>query len=178
MTAVVRLPGGADVRGQVRMIAPTVDPQTRNAIVYVDLPAADSSPARAGMFARGEFELGRASALSLPQTAVVQRDGFAYAFRVDGNNRVVADQDRRRPPGRRPHRGDRRPRADAQVVATGAGFLADGDAVRVVAARSASRPAEAAPADERLLLVDPQPDPGDPAVPAADARRRDGLPRR
>ena len=28
------------------------------------------------MFARGEFELGRASALSLPQTAVVQRDGL------------------------------------------------------------------------------------------------------
>ena len=31
---------GARAAGRVRMIAPTVDPQTRNALVYVDLPAA------------------------------------------------------------------------------------------------------------------------------------------
>jgi len=132
MTAVVRLPGGADVKGQVRMLAPTVDPQTRNALVYVDLPATESNPARAGMFARGEFELGRASALSLPQTAVVQREGFAYTFRVDGNNRVI---ETKIGVGRRV--GDRIEvtdglAPDARVVATGAGFLADGDAVRVV----------------------------------------------
>jgi len=30
---------GAEVQGRVRMLAPTVDPQTRNGLVYVDLPA-------------------------------------------------------------------------------------------------------------------------------------------
>ncbi len=132
--ATVRLPSGGEVRGTVRMIAPTVDPQTRNAIVYVDLPAGEASPARAGMFARGEFDLGRASALSLPQSAVVQRDGFAYAFRLEGGNRVARIKIG---VGRRA--GDRIEvtdglAADAQVVASGTGFLADGDVVRVVPA--------------------------------------------
>ena len=39
------------------MLAPTVDAQTRNGLVYVDLPAPGS--ARAGMFARGEIVTSR-----------------------------------------------------------------------------------------------------------------------
>ena len=142
--AVVRLPTGAEVRGTVRTIAPTVDPQTRNAIVYVDLPVGDGTPARAGMFARGEFELGRADAISLPQTAVVQRDGFSYAFRVEPNGRVAQT---RIGVGRRV--GDRVEvtdglAADAQVVASGVGFLSDGDLVRVVSGAPAQASAPAA----------------------------------
>ncbi len=132
MAATLRLPGGADVIGRVRTVAPTVDPQTRNALVYVDLPIAATNPARPGMFARGEFDLGRAPALTLPETAVVQREGFAYTFRVDGNSRVVQTKIG---VGRRV--GERIEVTqgldpDAQVVASGAGFLADGDLVRVV----------------------------------------------
>jgi RND family efflux transporter MFP subunit len=134
MPALVRLPGGAEVRGRIRMLAPTVDPQTRNAIVYVDLPVEPASPARAGMFARGEFELGRAPALSLPQTAVVQREGFSYVFRLEGGSRVAQTKIA---VGRRV--GDRIEVVDglapgAEVVEAGAGFLADGDNVRVVPA--------------------------------------------
>ena len=132
--ALVRLPSGGEVRGTVRMIAPTVDPQTRNAIVYVDLPVAEPNPARAGMFARGEFDLGRTTALSLPQGAVVQRDGFAYAFRLEGGNRVARIKiGVGRRVGERIEVTDGLA-ADAQVVATGTGFLADGDVVRVVPA--------------------------------------------
>jgi len=132
MRATVQLPSGATITGLVRTIAPTVDPQTRNAIVYVDLPIADSNPARAGMFARGEFDLGRATALSLPQTAVLQRDGFAYTFRLEGDNRVA---ETKIGVGRRA--GDRIEvtgglALDAQVVMSGGGFLADGDTVKVV----------------------------------------------
>jgi RND family efflux transporter MFP subunit len=133
MTATIQLPGGGEVTGRVRTVAPTVDPQTRNALVYVDLPVSPDSPARAGMFARGEFDLGRATALTLPQTAVVQREGFAYAYRVEpGGNRVAQTKIG---VGRRV--GDRIEvtqglEPDAQVVATGTGFLSDGDLVRVV----------------------------------------------
>jgi HlyD family secretion protein len=67
----------------VRAVAPSVDPQTRNGLVYVDLPA--TSAVRAGMFARGEFELARSPALTLPQTALVLREGFAYVFRLEGD---------------------------------------------------------------------------------------------
>src|SRR3989344_2916575 len=58
---------GATAEGTVRMIAPTVDPQTRNALVYVDLPL--NTDFRAGMFARGEFALGASDALTVPQEA-------------------------------------------------------------------------------------------------------------
>lgn len=123
-------PNGAVIEGVVRAVAPTVDAQTRNALVYVDLPASAVQQVSAGMFARGEFRLGTLSALTLPQSAVLQREGFSYVFRVD-RNKVVQTKIT---PGQR--NGERIEinglEADAQVVATGAGFLADGDTVRVV----------------------------------------------
>ena len=138
MPATLRLPSGAEVRGTVRTVAPTVDPLTRNAIVYVDLQRSGASPARAGMFARGEFDLGRTTAFWLPQTAVVQREGFSYVFRVDADNRVAQAKVTvgRRAGDRIEITGGLEPQMP--VVAGGAGFLADGDPVRVVDARPAS----------------------------------------
>jgi RND family efflux transporter MFP subunit len=128
-------PAGETVQGKVRIVAPTIDPQTRNALVYVDLPV--GSPAKAGMFARGEFELGAANALTVPQQALVLRDGFTYVFSVDANNRV---QQRKVTVGRR--NGDRIEvieglPANQALVATGAAFLADGDTVRITSAEAA-----------------------------------------
>ncbi len=124
-------PSGETVEGTVRSVAPSVDPQTRNGLVYVDLPA--TSAVRAGMFARGEFELGRQPALTLPQSAIVQRDGFAYVFRLAADDRV---SQLKVVLGRR--QGERVEIVAglddaARVVASGGAFLADGDAVRVVA---------------------------------------------
>jgi HlyD family secretion protein len=136
-------PAGAGVQGKVRMVAPTVDAQTRNAIVYVDLPAGGA--VRAGMFVRGELQVGQGTALTLPQSAVVLRDGFAYVYRVGADNRVA---ELKVETGRRI--GDRVEvtrglTADMRLVATGAGFLTDGDAVRVVEApAAASTPTAAA----------------------------------
>ena len=133
-TAIVTAASGAQLKGKVRMIAPTVDPQTRSALVYVDLPAAPgmSSPAKAGMFARGEFALGDSSALMVPQTAVVVRDGFSYVYRLGADNRVAQVKVQT---GRLS--GDQVEvvsalSADARLVASGVGFLNDGDLVRVV----------------------------------------------
>ena len=117
--------------GKVRAVAPSVDPQTRNGLVYVDLPP--TAAVRAGMFARGEFELGRSPAVTLPQTAVVLREGFAYLFRLEGEDRVVQTKvalGRRN--GERVEVLSGLP-AGARVVESGAGFLADGDAVKVAA---------------------------------------------
>jgi RND family efflux transporter MFP subunit len=123
-------PSGAMVTGTVRAVAPSVDPQTRSGVIYVDLP--DTDAVRAGMFARGEFALGRTPALALPQTAVVLREGFAYVFQLEGDNRVAQ---RKVELGRRV--GERVEivaglSPEARVVASGAGFLADGDVVKVV----------------------------------------------
>lgn len=122
---------GSSVQGKVRMIAPTVDPQTRAALVYVDLPASPSI--KAGMFAKGEFALGAANALTLPQQALVLRDGFTYAMRVETNSKVTQIKLQT---GRRI--GDlvevtQGATTNERYVAAGAAFLADGDTVRVVA---------------------------------------------
>ncbi len=141
---------GAQLQGVVRMIAPTVDLQSRSALVYVDLPASPSklAPVKAGMFARGEFELGDSASLTVPQQAVVIRDGFSYVFRLQDDQRVsqVKVQTGRR-------LADRVEvvagiAADAQLVASGAGFLNDGDLVKVVTAPVAAQavPAGAGPA--------------------------------
>ncbi|WP_374658097.1 efflux RND transporter periplasmic adaptor subunit [Inhella sp.] len=120
--------GAAPVEGRVRVVAPKVDAATRNGLVYVDLPAAPNL--RAGLFARGDFVLGEAPVLTLPQTAVLLRDGFAYVFRLDGQ-RV-----RQQKVGLGRRQGDRVEireglAAEARVVASGVGFLADNDIVRV-----------------------------------------------
>jgi RND family efflux transporter MFP subunit len=127
---------GNTLKGRVRMIAPTVDLQTRTALVYVDLLAASGkqAAAKAGMFARGEFELGKSSALTVPQQAVVVRDGFSYVFRLNADNRVSQVKVQ---PGRR--MTDRVEilqglTVDTPVVVSGAGFLNDGDLVKNVAA--------------------------------------------
>jgi RND family efflux transporter MFP subunit len=131
MSAMLIAPGGDTVKGAVRAVAPSIDPQTRNGLVYVDLPA---SPAvRAGMFARGAFELGRSPALTLPQTAVVLREGFAYLFRLEGDARVAQVKvELGRRLGERVEVLSGLP-AGTQVVESGASFLADGDTVKVVA---------------------------------------------
>ena len=123
---------GNAIAGTLRIVAPTVDAQTRNGLVYVDLPAGSS--ARAGMFARGEFQLGVGSGQTLPQSAVVLRDGFSYALRVEPDLKV---REVKLSVGRRV--GDRIEitgglDAKARVVTSGGGFLSDGDTVRVVAA--------------------------------------------
>jgi len=123
---------GGELRGRVRMVAPSVDPQTRAALVYVDLPApGKTSTARAGMFARGEFELGATNALTVPQRALVVRDGFNYLFRLGEGNRVSQLKVQTgRLAGERVEVVSGLP-ADARIVVNGAGFLNDGDLVRL-----------------------------------------------
>lgn len=134
MPAMVTAPGGAQVQGKLRSIAPTVDPQTRNALVYVDIPGVQSNAGiKAGMFARGEFLIGNSNAITVPQAAVVPRDGFNTVLVLQSDNRVRLTKVQA---GRRV--GDRievtgELPADARVVIGGAGFLNDGDLVRVAA---------------------------------------------
>jgi len=142
--ATVTPAGGTAIAGKVRMVAPTVDPQTRLGIVYVDLPAPGS--ARAGMFARGEFELGSSSALTLPASAVQLREGFSYVFKVGADSKVTQAKIMvgRRVGDRIEVTGGLEP--DARVVASGGGFLAENDTVRIVDAPPATAPPTAASA--------------------------------
>ncbi|MFZ1538415.1 MAG: efflux RND transporter periplasmic adaptor subunit [Chromatiaceae bacterium] len=129
--AEIRLPGGETVTGLVRMPSPTLDPITRYGLVYVDLPI--DSPARPGMFAQGHIRLGTSQALTLPESAVVLRDGSSFVFEVQDADRVAQHKVET---GRR---GEGRVEilsgldATARVVAAGGAFLNDGDPVRIEA---------------------------------------------
>lgn len=121
-------PAQPAITGKVRIIAPVIDPKTRYGLVYVDLPATQAF--RMGMFVKGEFDLGEKPALTIPQTALLLRDGFAYVFIVGKNNRVAQQKVT---VGRR--LADRVEildlPANVKLVASGTGFLTDGDLVTV-----------------------------------------------
>ena len=136
--------GATPLVGRVRIVAPTVDAATRNGLVYVDLPPGGTM--KAGMFARGEFDTGSSSALTLPQSAVLLRDGFSYVFKLGADNKVAQAKVTvgRRVGERIEITGGLDPAA--RVVAIGGGFLADGDTVRVVEAPAPAPTAVTAPA--------------------------------
>ncbi len=133
MQANVIAADGSSFKGNVRKVSPTVDMQTRNTLVYVDLPA--SSSAKAGMFAKGEFILGQSKTLTVPQQVLVLRDGFTYVFVVKNESgKKIAKQIKVQTGSRvgnlveivsglQPHQ---------QLVATGGAFLSDNDLVKVV----------------------------------------------
>jgi HlyD family secretion protein len=138
-SVLVTAPSGAQMKGKVRSLAPTVDAATRNGLVYVDLPSAEkgTKPGAAasfkpGMYARGEFELGSSGGLTVPQTAVVVRDGFSYVARVGADNRVaqVKVQTGRIVGDQIEILSGVKP--EDKLVASGGSFLAEGDLVKVV----------------------------------------------
>ncbi len=134
-------PANATIEGRVRQVSPALDPQRRTGTVYADLP--QSGALRAGMFAAGRLVLGEARALTVPLEAVVRRDGRAYVYVVDAQNRA---RERRIETGTEAGSAiEVRSglKTGERVVARGAGFLGDGDLVRVVGANAA--PANGAP---------------------------------
>ena len=131
--------GDQVIEGKLRVIAPLIDTQTRNGLAYVDLPEAGQVGAgevRAGMFARGYFETGEQTALTLPQSAVLLRDGFSYVLRIGpGIGAGSKVMQTKVTVGRRA--GDRIEitgglDSSERVVESGGSFLGDGDLVRVV----------------------------------------------
>lgn len=147
-TVLVTAPSGAQMKGKVRSLAPTVDATTRNGLVYVDLLGAAPSVAasfKPGMYARGEFELGSSGGLTVPLTAVVVRDGFSYVTRVGADSRVaqVKVQTGRIAGDQIEIQSGVKP--DDKLVVSGGSFLAEGDLVKVVESPAGSeKPAQAA----------------------------------
>lgn len=123
------LPGGARLTGIVRMVAPSLSVSTSRGVVYVALPP--GSGATMGSYASGEIELEARPALTLPQAALVLRDGRSYVFTLGGDGKVTRHT---------VTTGRRRDglveildgiAADARVVASGGAFLSDGAVVTV-----------------------------------------------
>lgn len=120
---------GSTVDGKVRTVAPTVESATRTGLVYVDIPA---GAAKAGMFARGEIVLERSAAHMAPVASIVIQDGYSYVFVLNADDTV-----QRRHVETGAVKGNAIEivsglQAGERIVDKGAGFLKDGDLVKVV----------------------------------------------
>ncbi|WP_114968190.1 efflux RND transporter periplasmic adaptor subunit [Rhodoferax ferrireducens] len=123
------LPGGSNVAGKVRLVSPTLSTTTGRGIAYVSVASGEG--AQPGLFASGTIELEAKPALTLPQSAVVLRDGRTYVYVVDSVNQVAS----RLVTTARRH-GDRIEilsglDGTARVVASGGAFLSEGAPVTV-----------------------------------------------
>ena len=127
----IQTTSGDTLQGTVRTVAPSVDPNTRNALVYVDIKRPLGN-ARPGMFARGAITVGQAQVITVPQSAVILRDGFSYVFTVNDDQRV--SQRKVEVGSLQDSRIEVRSglTLNAKVVSSGGAFLNDGDKVRVV----------------------------------------------
>ncbi|MBO3459178.1 efflux RND transporter periplasmic adaptor subunit [Aetokthonos hydrillicola Thurmond2011] len=115
--------------GKVRKISSIVNPQTRLASVYIALPP--KPELKPGMFMQGELLLGSSQTLVVPEAAVLFKNNKPFVFVLQGE-RVAA---------RSIETGTRNQglvevrsglKMNEPIVATGVGFLKDGDRVRVV----------------------------------------------
>lgn len=123
--------GATPLEGTVRMIGPSVDLQSRTAIVYVDLPTSKDIVTRPGMFARGEFIVGSKDSMTLPQESIVTRDGFNYVFIIKPDLHVTQTKVTiGQRTGKRVEILNGISPSDS-IAESGAGFLADGDLVNL-----------------------------------------------
>jgi RND family efflux transporter MFP subunit len=132
------LPDGAEARARIRQLAPAMNAQTRLATIYADIEP--GGLARAGTYVSGRIILGDSPALVVPASGIVIRDGYSFAFTVTSGQAKPRVKQQRVEVGRRMG-------ADVEVliglsegetvVTKGAGFLDDGDNVRVVASIAA-----------------------------------------
>lgn len=123
------LDDGNTISAKVRLVEPTLDSSTRNGLVHVLLPA--GTRLKSGEHARGELLLAQSQGLALPESTVMMRDGYAYVYVVgaDGVARLQKIQTGARRNGLVEVSGGLG--LTARVVGTGAGFVKDGDLVRV-----------------------------------------------
>lgn len=138
------------LEGKVRDISPLVDQQTRQATVKVDLPSFSYKEfrLRPGMFLQADIVFNTAQALSVPATAVLpQSDGKAIVYLLNGDNTVKAQTVEvgvtiNGAPAKVASASNDLSNAKVEiksglklgdrVVVDGAGYLKDGDTVRVV----------------------------------------------
>lgn len=123
---------GAKVLGQVRAVSPGVDAGTRTGTVYADLP--DPQGLQPGTYLQGRIDTGIGQGLTVPAATVVQRDGHPNVFTVDAKG--IAHRVRIRTGGTANGQVEvlEGLKVGDAVVEQGAGFLADGDSVRIVEA--------------------------------------------
>ncbi|WP_161595253.1 efflux RND transporter periplasmic adaptor subunit [Mariprofundus erugo] len=139
MSVILQLPDGSKASGKVRQSAPSLDPVSRLGIVYIDLDV--GSNVKAAMYLKGDIDVGSSSALTLPSEGVLLRDGRSIVYRIVNGaaQRTVVRTGRRQQQWVEILDGLQ---AGDEVIVRGAGFLTDGEPVRLVQAEELSTPGQ------------------------------------
>ena len=132
-----------ETTGTVRIVTPEVDPETRLGVARISL--AGGGGFRPGMFARAQIDVGANPAVTVPTAAVLYRENRPGVYVLDNQSRA-----RFRPVVIQTRAAEWTAvdgvQAGARVIVQGAGFLGEGDRVRVAPAARPAPAAKAAPA--------------------------------
>lgn len=143
-TVTLELPDGQVAEAKVRQLASSLDSQTRLGMAYADITPGGT--ARAGMYAQGRIVVRQRHALVVPAGSVVIRDGRSHVFKLDTQQDVPKAILQAVKIGRRQTHEVEVVHGLAEgdhVLVQGAGFLNNGDSVRVVQAPAVVIPATA-----------------------------------
>ncbi len=148
-TAIVSSDQVGETTGTVRIVTPEVNPETRLGVARISLTAGGGF--RPGMFGRARIDVGASPAVTVPTASVLYRENRPGVFILDNQGRA-----RFRPvvilTRAREWTAVEGIDAGVSVIVQGAGFLGEGDRVRVAAA---ARPAAAtAPAAKSAARAD------------------------
>lgn len=136
MTASVKRADGTLAKGTVRTVSPGLDSNTQRGVAYVDLKL--EPQIRPGMYVTGSIALAQENVLTVPLDSVTVRDGFSYVFVLQDKNAVRQQRiNVSRLLSDTVEVSDGLS-VDDRIVASGVGFLRDGDIVRIADAASAS----------------------------------------
>jgi RND family efflux transporter MFP subunit len=121
-------------QGTVRRINPIINLQSRTGLVYVDIASTKPLTLKPGMYLKGQIHLGQKNAMLIPQSSVIERDGFTYVFMLKENSNQV--QRIKLNVNNKAH-GEFIEVIDGlkpgdKVVKSGVAFLAHGDFVKVI----------------------------------------------
>ena len=145
-SAVISSDQVGEATGTVRIVTPEVDPETRLGVARISLTGGGFRP---GMFGRARIDVGANPSVTVPTAAVLYRENRPGVFILDNQGRA-----RFRPVAIQTRAAEWTAvdgvEAGARVIVQGAGFLGEGDRVRVAPAVAAPRrgaaPTKAAPA--------------------------------
>ena len=143
MGATIASDQGGQTTGTVRIVTPQVDPQSRLGLARIALTG--GSNLRPGMFALAEIDAGSQPSLTVPSAAVVFRENRpgVYVLMPDSTAHFQPITEAGRSQGVVAVSSGLQ--AGQRVVVEGAGFLGEGDQVRVVQAVATPPAAVAAP---------------------------------
>ncbi len=143
MTATIVSDQAQQTTGTVRIVTPQVDPQSRLGVARIALSG--GSNLRPGMFARAQIDAGSQPSLTVPSASVVFRENRpgVYVLADDSTVRFQAVTEGGRSEGVVAIASGLQ--SGQRVVVEGAGFLGEGDQVRVVPATAPAATAAPTP---------------------------------